>query len=435
MSAGAGAMATVAADGIVDGLLDGLSRVTVLAAMSPQLPTRLVRRVLRQARRRDVEVTLLVADLTGRWDFLDDTAETDLRTGRLTVTVLAGAVPRHLAAAVEHLPVSLWEADRLIASGALDIDLLLARVGRCPDRAGSYGDLVGFTPAALGQARRVAFEVHPAQRRHPGTELDLRRADLLVETDPAGPCRSAGDPTAGAVPSAAQRRIAELTADLVPDGATVQLGVGVVPGEVAARLTGRRHLGLHSGILPGSVQQLLAAGAVTGARKSRDRNRHVATGLLGGNPQAWTADVLLQPISDTHNPKVLLNQHNLWALNSAYQVDLSAQVNAEYTSGLRRASGGGQADFARAAHAGTGASIISLPARTAHGTPRIVPQLGCPVTTPGADVDAVVTEYGVAHLTGRTASQRARALIAVAHPDDRPGLLASLSRRPPERTG
>lgn len=414
----------------VDALLDGIDRATVLAAMTPQLPVSLVRRLLDRARARDVDVNLLVADLTGRWEFLDVAAQQDLRAGRLTVTVLAGAVPRRLAPYVEHLPVSLWEVDRLLSSGSLGVDVLLARVVRCPDGTGSYGDMIGYTAAALERAARVAFEVVAARSPHAGTELDLRRADLLVEDEVIEAAASTS-----AAPTSAQLRIAQLTAALVPDGATLQLGVGAIPAEVAARLGDRRDLGLHSGVLPGPVQQLLASGAVTGRRKSVDVGRHVATGLLGGNPRGWGQQVLLRPLSRTHDPRVLLDHHRLWALNSGYQVDLAGQVNAEYVAGARLSSGGGQADFARAAHAGSGASVISLPARAADGTPRIVARLDCPATTPGGDVDHVITEHGIADLGGRTASQRAVALVAVAHPDDRPALLRAAAGEFARRTG
>ena len=406
-------------------LLDGLDRATVLAAMTPQLPVALVRELLDCARAREVQIDLLVADLTGRWDFLDAAAELDLGQGRLTMTVLAGAVPRRLAGRVEHLPVSLWEADRLLSSGALSIDILLARVQRDQSGAGSYGAMLGYTPSALARARRVGFEVVPGSSAPAGTELDLQAADLLVEAAPV-----VRPVPAATTATLTQLRIAELTAALVPDAATVQLGVGVIPAEVAARLTQRSDLGLHSGVLPGPVQRLLAGGAVSGTAKGTDPGRHVATGLLGGDPDGWGSQVLLRPLSYTHDPRVLLSQHRLWALNSAYQLDLAGQVNAEYVAGARLSSGGGQADFARAAHAGTGATVISLPSRAGDGSPRIVVRLDCPVTTPGSDVDYVVTEYGVARLTGCTASQRASALIAIAHPQDRAGLLRGLACSP-----
>ena len=400
------------------GLLEGLSRATVLAAMSPQLPDGLVRAVLTEARRREIETTLLVADLTGEWDFLDARAEADLLDGRLRVVVLAGSVPRRLAARVEQLPVSLFEADRLIASGALHADVLLARAGRTPSGAGTMGNSIGYTSSALARTMRVGFEVAPVQTVPPGTAVDLSAAELLIETTAA----AATEPTATG--TFAQHRIADLTAGLVPDGATIQLGLGVVPALVAARLTERHHLGLHSGILPAAARSLIASGAVTGHRKVRDVGRHVATGLMGAG--TWSSDVLLQPISRTHDPGILAAHEHLWALNSAYQVDLAGQVNSEYVGDLRLSSGGGLIDFARAAHSGAGASVISLPSRTADGSPRIVPRLDCFVTIPGTDVDAVVTEYGVAHLAGRTAYERAAALVQIAHPEDRSSLLTSL---------
>lgn len=398
----------------VTGLLDGLTTATILAAMSPQLPSALVRQLLDEGRADNIEVHLIVADLSGTWDFLDGAAQTDLAAGRLKVTVVAGTVPRRLADLVGHLPVPLWETDRLIASGALGIDVFLARV-----TPHSFGAMVGYSPSALSVAPRVAFEVVPTSRApFPGTELDLSVADLLLDGEPDA--RAANRSVA---PSHEQRRIAELTAALVPDGATLQLGIGAVPDLIAAHLVDRVDLGLHSGLLPGGTQALLASGAATGRRKSREPGRHVATGVIGGDPDGWGKDILLRQLSETHDPQLLLGHENLWALNSAYQVDLFGQVNAEYLGGQRQASGGGQADFARAAHAGSGASVITVPSRTSDGRPRIVTALDCPVTTPASDIDYVVTEHGVAHLTGRTGAERTAALVAVAHPDDRANLL------------
>ncbi len=398
----------------VTGLLDGLTAATILAAMSPQLPSALVRQLLDEARAGDIEVHLIVADLSGAWDFLDGAAQNDLAAGRLKVTAVAGTVPRHLAHLVGHLPVPLWETDRLIASGALGIDVFVARVN-----PHSFGAMVGYSPSALTVVPRVAFEVEPTNRAPlPGTELDLSVADLLLDGEPDAPV--AGRSVA---PGGEQLRIAELTAALVPDGATLQLGIGTVPDLIAAHLVDRRDLGLHSGLLPGGTQALLASGAATGRCKSRQPGRHVATGVIGGEPGGWGKDLLLQPLSQTHHPQLLLGHENLWALNSAYEVDLFGQVNAEYLGHQRRASGAGQADFARAAHAGGGASVITVPSRTSDGRPRIVAALDCPVTTPASDIDYVVTEHGVAHLTGRTGAERATALVAVAHPDDRADLL------------
>jgi acyl-CoA hydrolase len=139
--------------------------------------------------------------------------------------------------------------------------------------------------------------------------------------------------------------------------------------------------------------------------------------------------VLLLPLSQTHAPQILAAIPRFWAVNSAFEIDLTGQVNAEYVNGVRIAGAGGQADFFRGAHGGTqGRSVLALPARTTKGKPRIVPRLGPPglSATPPAEVDYVVTEHGAAELQGRTARERALALIAVAHPDDRAALTQAL---------
>lgn len=394
--------------------------VTVLAAMSPQLPTALVAALVHEGRRRASVVTLLLADLAGRWDFLDREALDSLAAGTLRVVTIAGGVPRHVAGLTDHLPVSLWDVDRMIATGELPIDVFVARVAAGADQAQvSYGDMIGFSASALEVAEHVGFEVVPHRVVHPGTDgIPLARAEVVV----LGSAVPTTGTAAGSV-TAEQRAIGGHVARLVPDGATLQVGLGAVPAAVAAGLAGKADLGIHSGILPAGLQALITGGAATGRRKTRQRRRHVATGLLGGDPLAWGADVLLQPVSETHDPVGLLALESLWAVNSALEVDLCGQVNAEYAAGAKVASGGGQVDFIRAAHScSQGASVVAIPSRTRTGTPRIVPRLGVPTTTPGSDVDYVVTEHGIARLRGASAAERADAIAAVAHPDDRRAL-------------
>ena len=416
-----------------DTLLAGLSEATVLAAMTPQLPTALVSAVLSSARRHDVQLTLMVADLTGRWDFLDDEAKSDAAAGRLGLLALAGAVPRHLEGLVGHLPVSLWDVDRLIGTATLPVDVFLARVG-AGDRPGwaSYGDMVGYSPSALDVAGKVAFEVTPHPQIHPGAGgIPMSRADVVVYGAYAPPDLAAGRPL-----TREQHCVARRVAELIPDGATLQIGVGAVPTAAIGGLTGKVDLGMHSGILAGELQPLIAGGVITGRLKTSQRGHHVATGLLGGDPTAWGGDVLLAPISRTHHPARLLEHENLWAINSALEVDLAGQVNAEYAGDRKAASGGGQIDFVRAAHASSrGAAVIALPARAGSGAARIVPRLAHPVTTTGGDVDYVVTEHGVARLAGLSAEQRSQALIDVAHPDDRPLLRAAAAAEAPTEHG
>ncbi|SNQ45397.1 putative Acetyl-CoA hydrolase [Frankia canadensis] len=393
-------------------LLRDLPAPRVLAAMGPQLPAGLVAAIIREARRTDRVLTLLVADLTGRFAFLDAAARAQVRAGRLRVVVLAGAVPVDLAADVDHVPASMWDVDGMIASGVLPFDVVVARM-RPTGRPGwlGYGDIVGYTHSALTTSARAGFELQPAHANLPGTDpVPLDRAQVVV-TAPVGEADADAPP--GRSPSDAQLRVAARVADLVPCQATVQVGLGAVPEAVVAALVGRHDLRVHSGVLPGALRRLSTVGPM------------VATGVLGDASCGW-GEVCLEPLSRTHDPVRLLGLWRLWAVNSGFEVDLTGAVNAEYRKGLRIASGGGQTDFVRAAHLGAeGASVLALPSRSA-GAPRIVAHLGVPATTPGGEVDLVVTEYGVADLRGRSATDRAAALVAVAHPDDRPSLAAGL---------
>ncbi|GES19992.1 acetyl-CoA hydrolase [Acrocarpospora pleiomorpha] len=404
-------------------LMSGLAEPVVLAAMSPQLPESLVTALIREARTSRRRLTLLIADLSGAWAFIDDDAMPDVTAGTLRLVTVGGGVPRRLARHADFIPNSLWDFDRLIRSGDLGFDIFVERVGLTtdPDHV-THGDMIGFSDAALATRARVGFEVARHAFPYPGAGgVPLRRAAQVIAAAPLVA------PRPSAQPDAVQRLIADHVAALVPDGATLQLGLGMIPNAVIHALSGKSHLGIHSGILPGELQALLASGAVTGSRKGRDRGRHVATGILGGDPRGWGADVLLRPVTETHDPLRLRELDSLWAINSAFEIDLAGQVNAEHVNGSRVANGGGQTDFMRAAHANSGgAAVLALPARSRSGVSRIVGYLpaGHTVTTSGSDVDFVVTEHGTADFRGRSADERARALIGIAHPDDRPGLRA-----------
>ncbi|WP_218040864.1 acetyl-CoA hydrolase/transferase C-terminal domain-containing protein [Acrocarpospora macrocephala] len=413
---------TISAGDAARELMSGLAEPVVLAAMSPQLPETLVTALIREARASQRRLTLLIADLSGAWAFIDD-AMSDVTAGTLRLVTVGGGIPRRLARHVDFIPNSLWDFDRLIRSGELGFDIFVERVGLTTDPGYvTHGDMIGFSDAALATRARVGFEVAHAFPYPGAGGVPLRRAAQVIAAAPL----VARQPSAGP-PDAVQRRIADHVAALVPDGATLQLGLGMIPNAVIHALSVKSHLGVHSGILPGELQALLATGAVTGSRKGRDRGRHVATGILGGDPRGWGADVLLRPVTETHDPQRLRELDSLWAINSAFEIDLAGQVNAEYVHGSRVANGGGQTDFMRAAHANPGgAAVLALPARSRSGVSRIVRYLpaGHTVTTSGSDVDFVVTEHGTADLRGRSADERARALIGIAHPDDRAGLRA-----------
>jgi acyl-CoA hydrolase len=192
---------------------------------------------------------------------------------------------------------------------------------------------------------------------------------------------------------------------------------------------------MHSGIFVPSLCPLIANGTITGNAKSCDAGLHVATGILdpgGARMPDWGRATELRPVRMTHAPATLLNQERLWAINSAFEVDLAGQVNAEFAEGLRIASGGGLADFACAAHASEGgASVVAVPSQTRDGKSRIVAGFGraTPATLPGAAVDYVVTEHGIAALRGKSVKEREQALIEVAHPAHRPALHRQLQEQ------
>ncbi|PBC35686.1 hypothetical protein CJ179_47455 [Rhodococcus sp. ACS1] len=402
-------------------LLRNRSRARVLVAMSPQQPDMLVAALISAARQSGVDLELIVADLTGTFQFLDEAGVSDLTHGHSRVTSIAGSVPRTLSPYVDHLPNSLWDTDRLIAGGELSIDIVVARVvqGPRPDRV-SLGHMIGYTSSALASSAVAGFEVVP--------ESAGALAPFDVATDRASVLVSASAPER-AVPKRSsitdeQAQIARHVASLVPDGATVQIGLGAVPTAVIDALQGKSDLGVHSGIIPGPLHSLMKSGVLTGSRKSKERGLHVATGVLsqGVRDTEWDDSLHLAPISETHSPAKLLEQQCLWAINSAFEIDLTGQVNAEYAGEVRIASGGGQTDFLRAAHISEGGgSVLALPSRTHTGASRIVAFTDSHkrVTSSGNDVDFVVTEFGIAVLRGKSADERRKNLTDVAHPDDR----------------
>lgn len=231
----------------------------------------------------------------------------------------------------------------------------------------------------------------------------------------------------------ADRRIAELVAERIPDGATLQAGIGAVPDMVLSLLADHRHLGVHTELLSAGFVDLVEAGAVTGTRKHTHRNKLITTTALGNRRlYDFVADnpgVEFWPVDETNDPALVSREPNFTAINATIEVDFLGQCASESLGSDYWSSSGGQPDFARGAVlAEGGQAFIVLHSTTGdEETSRIVPHLhpGAAVTTFKNVVDRVVTEYGVAELRGSSIAERSRRLIAVAHPKFRDELTAA----------
>ena len=317
---------------------------------------------------------------------------------------------------------------RLFARGLLPADVGLVQVS-APDSAGlvSLGIGVEYVADALPYARTLIAEVNQRMPSTAGTiHLKLSALTATVETD--RPLREAP----AREPDDVDRAIGALVAGLVRNGDTLQVGVGALPSAILIALSGHTDLGIHSGMITDGVLDLVEAGAVTGARKEIDRGLVVTGAALGSSAmydKLARFPVEFRPASYTHDPAVLSRLRSLVAVNSAIEVDLLGQVGAELAGGVHVGAVGGQADFSRAASLTGARSIIALRSASRAGS-TIVPVLaGGVVTTGRADVDAVVTEHGIALLTGCTVGERARRLIAIAAPRYRESLERGLAEQ------
>lgn len=332
--------------------------------------------------------------------------------------------------AVDVLPIRLGSVTQLIRQGVLEFDVVLVQLSEPRDGVCSTGLVGDMLQEAIRGARVVIGEVNPAVPfTHGDTKVALRDLDYVVRSnEPLMEWPEARQ-------SADAQTIAGLIAERVPDGATIQLGIGAVPDATAVALSTKRDLGFHSGMMTDAVLDLIEAGVITNARKEIDTGVTV-TGLVFGSHRlaAWADDnptLAVRSVDHTHGPRALVAFDDFWAINSAIEVDLYGQVNAETMSGKYAGGIGGQLDFVRAAMTSArGRSVIAMPASAARGAvSRIVPRLADGVvTTPRADADLFITEFGVADLRGVPLDERPAKLIAIAHPDHRAALSDAIGR-------
>lgn len=303
-----------------------------------------------------------------------------------------------------------------------------------PDARGRYslGLADDYLTAAIDVARVVVAEVNDQVPATPGVRhLTDRDIDVVIRTS-----RPVAESPA-APPTPEMSAIGAHVASIVPDGATLQFGIGSVPEAVLGALGGSNDLGIHSGILTDAAVELIDKGVVTNVHKTTDAGVSVAAVLIGtrrlfahvhGNNA-----VALRPIAYTHDPERLAAQHRFVAINSAIEVDLTGQVNAEVAGGRYVGAVGGGGEFLRAAtRSDGGLPIIALPA-TAGARSRIVDRLCGPVSIARSDAGLVITEFGIADLRGLPLAERRERMLAIAHPDHREGLRAVVRRCEPHR--
>jgi 4-hydroxybutyrate CoA-transferase len=319
-------------------------------------------------------------------------------------------------------PCFFSEIPRLFKNKILPVDVALIQVTP-PDADGfcSYGVSVDYAQAAAESASIVIAQVNALMPRTGGAKIAFDALTYVVSKDE--PIIELAPPKIGET----ERKIGEHVASLIPDGATLQLGIGAIPDAVLQFLDDKRDLGIHSEMFSDGVVHLAEAGIVNNRKKTLHPGKFIATFLMGSSKlYDFVNDnpaVELLPVDYVNDPYVIGQNDNMISINSALQVDLMGQVNAE-SIGPRQFSGiGGQVDFVRGAGRSRGGkSIIAMPSTASRGKiSRICRQLdsGSAVTTSRADVHYVVTEYGIADLRGKTLRQRASALTAIAHPDFR----------------
>ena len=348
-------------------------------------------------------------------DAFDPAAATDVRVRSY------GASGRNRAwqeaGLLEVLPVHYSALPDLFRRYRIPADVVLLSVAP-PDAHGRYalGLADEYLSAALDVARVVIAEESPHVPRIAGArKLWLDDIDVLVRTDrePAGWVAPQPDDT--------DRALARQVAALIPDGAVVQIGIGSFPGAVLTALGQHNDLGIHSGLFADGIIDLVERGVVTNRTKPQDTGVSVAGVVMGSTRLVrWLHDNPAVALRDTeciHALDVLASIPSFTAVNTALEVDLTGQVNAEVAGGRYVGAVGGVVDFLRgAARADRGLPIVALPASRS-GRSRIVGSLSGPVTIGRADVGIVVTQFGAADLRGIGPAERRERLLAICDPD------------------
>jgi acyl-CoA hydrolase len=329
----------------------------------------------------------------------------------------------------DYTPVFLHEIEGLFESGAMPLDVVLMQCTP-PDQYGfmSLGAGVDITLTAAKHARHVVVQVNDqAPRTFGDSFIHVSKAEFIVEASHALP------ELGRHCVKEEHRKIAERIASMIPEGATLQMGIGAIPDAVLPRLANHRDLGVHTEMFSDGIIPLIQSGVVNNERKTLHPHKVVAGFVLGTKPLFDFIDnnpvFEFHPTRYVNDPFVIARNDYMVAINSALEIDLTGQVCADSIGSVPYSGIGGQVDFIRgAARSKGGVPIIALPATAKGGTAsRITPVLkpGAGVVTSRGDVHWVITEFGVVNLHGKNLRQRAEALIGIAHPSFQEELLRS----------
>ena len=327
---------------------------------------------------------------------------------------------------VYYVPNSFSQSIRFFTEH-IHVDTFLVTVSPM-DRNGyfTFGTNNDYTSSAAREAKRLIVEVNRHMPRVFGrSSLHISEVDAIVENDA---------PLLALTPRPIQdqeRKLGQRIAELIPEYACLQIGVGGVPSGVCEALMGRKDLGIHTEVLNPALAQLIQSGVVTNRWKRINPGKSVFTFAMGDEAfyDFLHDNIAIEshPVNYVNDPAVIAQNDNVVSVNSTIEMDLTGACNSEYVRGHQFTSTGGQLDFVRGAYASKGGmSFIAFQSAIKDGKiSKIVPRLSGPVTTPRTDVHYVVTENGVANLKGLSSTERAQALIALAHPDFRDGLTSA----------
>lgn len=333
----------------------------------------------------------------------------------------------------DYMPIFLHEIPSLFYSGKIRLDAAILHCS-LPDEHGfvSLGTECLASLAAADCAKKLIAQVNEKMPYTLGDNfIHISRFDKIVEVSEN--LLSLKERPATEI----EKKIGAFIADIIPDGATLQLGIGGIPDAVLANLTGKKDIGIHTEMVSDGLIKAFEKGIITNAKKSIHKNKIIATFIFGSKELYEFVDhnplIELHPVNYVNDPRIICQNENIVAINSAIEVDITGQVCSDSIGTLIYSGFGGQVDFIRgAAMAKGGKPIIALPSSTKNDTvSRIVPKLkpGAGVVTSRGDIHYLCTEFGIVDLHGKTLRERAHQIVELAHPNFREMLIEEAKMR------